>query len=437
MAETKDNTTTSQVDISIEELLGTPGGDNIMLPAGKDKPNNLFSRTPKVDIDKLLDKTDDDKPDPDKGKDDPAAKADPDKKDPDKKDPDKQDPDKAATTKEIDELLKPKTDEEKDLDDKEDAKSKAGRPTSLVELGTKLIEKGYLIPFEGEEDVSKYTLKDWEELFESNEKEKSKKLKEEVSGEFYEGLPEELQVAAHYVANGGTDMKAIFRSLAAVEEVRQLDPKDADSQEAIIRGFLHATNFGTAEEIEEEIEGYKDHDELEAKAIKFKPKLDAMQEQQVARQLQQQEAKRKQQQKQAQVYTDNIYKTLEPGDLNGLKLDKKMQNMLFAGLTQANYPSVSGRPTNLLGHLLEKYQYVEPNHALITEALWLLSDPEGYRAKVKAVGSKDQVEKTVRTLKTEQSNKSTSSQGQDDDDNASRKKPGTGIQRPSGSFFKR
>lgn len=436
MAETKDTTTTHEVDLSIEELLGTPGGDNIMLPAGKDKPNTLFSRTPKVDINALIDKTDNDNDDPE-GKNPPAAKTDPDKKDPDKKDSDKQDPDKTTTSKEIDDLLKLKTDEEKTEDDKDDTKSKSGRPTSLVELGTKLIEKGYLIPFEGEEDVSKYTLKDWEELFESNEKEKGKKLKEQVSGEFYEGLPEELQVAAHYVANGGTDMKAIFRSLAAVEEVRQLDPKDVDSQEAIIRGWLHVTNFGTPEEIEEEIEGYKDHNELEAKAIKFKPKLDAMQEQQVAKQLQQQEAKRKQQQKQAQVYTDNIYKTLEPGDLNGLKLDKKMQNILFAGLTQANYPSVSGRPTNLLGHLLEKYQYVEPNHALITEALWLLADPDGYKAKIKAIGSKDQVDKTVRTLKTEQANKSTSSPGQEDDDNASRKKPGTGIARPSGSFFKR
>lgn len=435
MAETKDNTTTSQIDISIDELLGTPGGDNIMVPSGKDDKLNLFSRNPKVDIDKLLlDKTDDDQTDPaGKGKAGAADAADPDKKDPD--------PGKKNTTeeedKEIKDLLDPKGDEDKADPDKGDDSKKTGRPGGLAELGAKLIEKGIIVPFEGEEDVSKYTVKDWEELFESNEKEKQKKIREEVSSEFYEGLPEELQAAAHYVANGGTDLKGMFRSLAAVEEIRQLDPKDEASQEAIIRGFLHATNFGTPEEIEEEIEGYKDHNELEAKAVKFKPKLDAMQEQIVARQLQQQELKRKQQEKQAKIYTDNVYKILEPGELNGIKLDKKTQNMLFGGLTQANYPSVSGRPTNLLGHLLEKYQYVEPNHALITEALWLLADPEGYKAKLKAVGGKEQVDKTVRTLKTEQGNKSTSSQGQDDDDNASRRKPGSGVQRPSGSFFKR
>ena len=423
MPETKDNTTTSQMDISIDELLGTPGGDNIMVPSGDDKQPNLFSR-PNKDHKQFLDNVKGENPDTDDnaedGKKDPPAQV-----------------TTAQANKDIDDVLgTTKTDEESE--ESEDTRKKSGgRPTGLVELGMKLIEKGYLTPFEGEEDVSKYTLKDWEELFDSNEKEKQKKMGVEASKEFYEQLPEELQVAAHYVANGGNDLKSLFRSLAAVEEIRELDTTDESSQEQIVRSYLHATQFGDADEIEEEIEAWKDRDELEAKANKFKPKLDAMQEQIVARQLQQQEAKRKQQQQQAAVYTDNVYKTLEPGEINGIKIDKKVQNMLFAGLTQANYPSVSGRPTNLLGHLLEKYQYVEPNHALITEALWLLADPEGYKAKVKAVGGKEQVEKTVRILKTEQNSKIVST-GTEDDDNASRKKPGsTGIARPSGSFFQR
>jgi hypothetical protein len=98
---------------------------------------------------------------------------------------------------------------------------------------------------------------------------------------------------------------------------------------------------------------------------------------------------------------------------------------------------MSGRPTNLLGHLLEKYQYAEPNHALISEALWLLKDPEGYRNKVREMGKKEAVAQTVRQLKTEQSNKITSNTSTQDDDNNSRKKQG-GVPRPAGgSFFKR
>jgi hypothetical protein len=224
--------------------------------------------------------------------------------------------------------------------------------------------------------------------------------------------------------------------LAAVEEIRELDVNDEDSQEQIVRSYLHATKFGDADEIEEEIEAWKERDELGNKAKKFKPKLDAMQEQIVARQLQQQEGMRKQQQQQAAVYTDSIYKALEPGELNGLKLDKKTQSELFGGLTQANYPSMSGRPTNLLGHLLEKYQYAEPNHALISEALWLLKDPTGYRNKVREMGKKEAVTETVRQLKTEQSNKITSNTSTSEDD-TTRKKP-QGVARPAGgSFFKR
>ena len=51
---------------------------------------------------------------------------------------------------------------------------------------------------------------------------------------------------------------------------------------------------------------------------------------------------------------------------------------------------------------LEKYQYVEPNHGLIAEALWLLADPESYKTKIKEQGQKETVEKTARMLKTEE-----------------------------------
>jgi hypothetical protein len=64
----------------------------------------------------------------------------------------------------------------------------------------------------------------------------------------------------------------------------------------------------------------------------------------------------------------------------------------------------------LLGHLLEKYQYVEPRYDLIAEALWLLSNPDDYRSNLMRQGKNQAVEQTVRQLKTEQSrNKATSS----------------------------
>ena len=262
-----------------------------------------------------------------------------------------------------------------------------------------------LIPFDDEKDMSEYTLKDWQELLQANFEEREKAVIEQTPKEFFEALPEELQYAAEYVANGGTDLKGLFSALAASEEVRSLDPTDEMDQEEIIRAYLRATNFGDDNDISEEIETWKDLGKLEQQANKFKPKLDKMQQQILERQLQQQEQMKMQQQQAAEAYMDSVYKALEPAEINGVKLDKKTQSMLYAGLVQPNYPSISGKNTNLLGHLLEKYQFVEPRHDLIAEALWLLSDPDGYRTKIMDQGKNKIVEKTVRQLKTEQSNR--------------------------------
>lgn len=162
-----------------------------------------------------------------------------------------------------------------------------------------------------------------------------------------------------------------------------------------------------------------------------------MQDQIIAQKLQQQEGLRKQQDVQAKAYMDNVYNVLQPGEINGIKLDKKTQSMLYTGLVQPNYPSVSGRATNMLGHLLEKYQYVEPRHDLIAEALWLLADPEGYKAKVRDNAVKDTVAKTVRQLKTEQSNRVSSTVTSDGDEDSTKKSSGPKLQRAQQSFFKR
>jgi hypothetical protein len=154
-----------------------------------------------------------------------------------------------------------------------------------------------------------------------------------------------------------------------------------------------------------------------------------MKEKIVVRKLQEQEMKKRQQENAAKEYMDNVYNALKDGEIDGVKLDKKTQSFLYNGLVQPNYPSVSGRNTNLLGHLLEKYQFVEPNYSLITEALWLLSDPTGYKAKIMEKGSQKAIESTVRKLKTEESNKNTSFV---DTEPESKRK----IQRPT-NIFKR
>jgi hypothetical protein len=239
-----------------------------------------------------------------------------------------------------------------------------------------------------------------------------------------------LQYAAKYVADGGQDLKGLFQALAQVEQVREMDPTDENDQEGIVRSYLQATGFGTADEIEEEVSTWREIGSLEKKAKQFKPKLDQMQEEFVQATLAEQESKKEQQEQAAQAYMQNVFEALRPAEINGLKLDKKTQAQLYSGLVQPQYPSISGRPTNLLGHLLEKYQFVEPNYPLIAEALWLLSSPDEYRSSLTKQGKNQAVEQTVRQLKTEQSRKNVSTY-QEEEETRSRK-----ISRPQ-NIFKR
>jgi len=323
----------------------------------------------------------------------------------------------------------------------EAAKNPGGRPSLtkdvMIETANKLIEKGLLFPFDDGKKLDDYSQADWEELLEANFQEREKQLMEEVPATFYQSLPDELKRAYEYVQNGGTDLKNMFRALAAAEEVRELSTETENGQEEIVRAYLQATRYGTAEEIEEEIIALRDRGDLEVKAERFKPRLDKMQEQLVEQKIRQQQEAREKQQEQAQVYQENVYRALEKGDLNGLKIDNKVQNLLFSGLVQPNYPSISGRQTNLLGHLLEKYQWVEPRHDLIAEALWLLADPDGYKSKLKEGGERNATEKTVRLLKTEEASKLSSSNTTEEAEDTRRTSNARTLNRPKRNFFGR
>jgi hypothetical protein len=400
------------LDLDIDQLFGgAASADSITVPesGSEKKAVNIFSKSKPVDFsftedsdddkDDIKDKVIDNKPDENKDK---------------------------TPTATIEDL-------ENFSDDEKIETRGRKKIEGMSDLFNKLIKEQKLVPFDDDKPFDEYTIKDWEELIEANLEEKANQTRMETPKQFFESLPEELQIAARYVANGGSDLKGLFQTLAYVEETRELDVKDEKDQETIIRNYLHFTGYGTQDEIEEEIEVWKDLGKLEAQANKFKPKLDKMQEEVVAQKLQEQELRRRQQENASRKYAHNVYETLKDGQLGEIKLDKKTQNMLFAGLVEPNYPSVSGRNTNLLGHLLEKYQFVEPNYALISEALWLLSDPDGYKSKIMEKGSQKAVEATVRKLKIEQANNSANSTGVYDNEEPNSKRK---IQRQN-NIFKR
>jgi hypothetical protein len=338
-------------------------------------------------------------------------------------------------------FLDPNTEATTEPATEDEDKNKGGRPAALISATKKLIEEGFIKPFQNdkgeEEDIASYSAEDFQELLKANFEAKEKELFEQLPEQFMSQLPEELKAAYHYVAQGGTDLKGMFNHLAATEEMKSLDISTEVGQKHAIRSYLQATNYGTPEEIEDEIYSLEDRGDLEKKAKQFKPKLDSMQEQIINQRLAEQEQQNQLRAKQSQHYVESVYSTLEKGELGGMKIDNKVQNMLYSGLVQSNYPSASGKQTNMLGHLLEKYQWKEPRHDLIAEALWLLADPDGYRGSIQSAAGQKKDEETFRTLKTEQSTKNSSTSVNDDAGSDRVQRKTSSISRPKRNFFGR
>lgn len=290
--------------------------------------------------------------------------------------------------------------------------------SGLIEFFKRKIEKGDMFTFD-DYDEEKQSLdeylkglseEDLDLLYEENTKTRINEVKESVPKEFYNSLPDKLKLAADYVANGGDDLESMFSILAQNEKAEKLDP-DTNSRE-ITKQYLQATKFGTEEEINEQLDEWEDDGKLNKKAEQFKPKLIELRETIVKQKLQEQEEIKIQRQEAAKRYTEDVQSQLSVDNLGGVTLNDKLRTSLLQGLLSPSYTSISGKNTNELGYLLEKYQYTEPNHALIAEALWLLKDPEGYREKQRTVGKNETVETTVRQLKTEMGKKGNNSVSQ-------------------------
>ena len=397
-----ETTNVEEIDVNLDEIFnGAPSAGSITLPSEDEKKPNIFSRGDKVDLG-FLDPT---------AADTAAEEVVPEETKVEEKIEETTEEVKVApeaTKDEIDDILNEGMELAEDEDEKSTAKGRK-RIEGMSDVFKKMIENDEIVPFDDDKELDDYTAKDWKELIQANMDERGNKVRRETPKQFFDSLPQELQIAAKYVADGGQDMKGLFATLSQVEETRSLDMSSEKGQEHIVREYLTSTGYGTIEEVNEEIEIWKDLGKLEKQASKFKPKLDKMSEAVVSRKLQEQEMKQKQQQKASENYMANVYHTLKDGKLGDMKVNKKTQSMLYNGLVSPSYPSISGENTNLLGHLLEKYQFVEPNYNLVSEALWLLADPTGYKSQLKSQGTNAAVEQTVRKLKTAQSNRQASS----------------------------
>lgn len=313
--------------------------------------------------------------------------------------------------------------EEEEVEEGAEKKSKTASPVTAKAIGS-LIKKGVLKPFVDEsgkeESMDKYTDSDYEDLIKSNIEQIEERTRAELQNSFFNEMPEEFALAYNYIQKGGTDIKGLFKMFAENAETFETDTTNEEDAESITRSYMKLTNFGTDDEIEEQVKEWKELNVLNKKADMFKPKLQEVKQKQIAKKLADQEADRQKRIQAIDKFQNNVVSALKTGELNGIKIDRKTQSTLYQGIVNLDYDSLTGRKVNLLGHLLEKYQFVEPKLDLISEVLWLLQDPTGYKEKIKALGGKATVAETVRQLKTAESEKKTTAIIEDEPDETSR-----------------
>ena len=174
--EVLESTTVDQVDINIDEMFGQPGAESVMLPEEESEEKaTIFSKEKEVDTTFI------DKPVESHKEDLPVEGS-------------------TESTEETIESLDTMISEAEEG-------SQGGRPKldkdGLVDLAAKMIEEGALLPFDDDKDLEDYSAKDFRELFEVNFQQREEKIRQDTPKEFFQSLPEELQVAAKYVADGG------------------------------------------------------------------------------------------------------------------------------------------------------------------------------------------------------------------------------------------
>jgi hypothetical protein len=249
-----------------------------------------------------------------------------------------------------------------------------------------LIKSGDLFGFEDDAPIK--TEDDLKALIKGNIEKVREDASKESLQEFLEALPREVALAAQYAMQGGTDMKSFFKVLSKVEDTKDLDISDEDGQEYVVSVMLKKQGF-TDEEIEDEIFDLKESGKLANRAAAYKPKIEADVQKEVEQKIAEQQEIESKRQAAESAYKQNVFDAVKDGNIGDLKLDKKLQSYLAQGLTNRAYKSISGSNTNLLGALLEKVQFLEPNYKLLLEATWLLADEQGYKEKVRdTVGSK-------------------------------------------------
>ena len=382
-------TQVTNVDSTLNDIIRGEQDIEKNLESEKDSKDSLFKLAQKPDdiINSAIKTADNDK----------KTEEDKDKKSPDNVDD--QNKDKKQSKEELDKILNNSILGKKDDDS-------TGKISSIGNITKKLIEEGTLLGYENE-DVENYTEKEFKELITDNIQNGINEGVEKNLQEFWQGMPNEFQKAYSYIQNGGKDIVSFMSSIANQKRIEDLKLDTVENQRKVVRQYLKAKDFGTEEEIEDELEDYETSGRLEKKATAYYDKLKDIVEEKNAKILKEQENIKKTLDEQRKTFDEELKTNLGVEKLNGIPISKEVRNMIYNGFTNQNY-NVNGQKTNEFFSLVDKVSK-QKNKGVLLEAYWLLKDPLSYRKSVVDEIRKAVTEETLKKVKAEQRNLSTTS----------------------------
>jgi hypothetical protein len=256
-------------------------------------------------------------------------------------------------------------------------------------------ENPSLIGWEGEDGkfVIPKTFDELKELINENKKFEVEENKKKWEQDTVEGLSPQVQSIMEYAKAGGKDVTTLLEAWATVESISQLDPRDINDAEELVRYDLEAKGLNE-DDIEEQVDLLKSSGKILQKAVNLKPKLEQQEVQRIA------EMEALQKQRAEQLQQNKVrYQTNMSQAIDKTFSDKNISGVIKHSIFEPVYESAFRPGMRVTGFQrgLEELQLDPSKNEHFAEVALLVSDRdkffEVYGNKIKRDVTADTVKK--------------------------------------------
>jgi hypothetical protein len=275
-------------------------------------------------------------------------------------------------------------------------------------------ENPSLIGWEGEDGkfVIPKTFDELKELINENKKFEVEESKKQWETETLSDLSPQVKSIMEYAKAGGKDVTPLLEAWGTVESISQLDPRDPNDAEELVRYDLESKGM-TDDDIEEQIELLISSNKLQSKAANLKPKLEEQEISKIAQMEQLQKQRTQEMVARKAQYQTNMSKAIDTAFD-----DKGISSVIKHSIFEPVYESAFRPGLRVTGFQrgLEELQLDPNRNQHFAEVALLVSDRdkffEVYGNKIKRDVTADTVKKLKFSKNTNQTSEEEVNLGQ-------------------------